>query len=395
MGTRIISVENIMKNIKQAFTLVELLVVIAIIGVLIALLLPAVQAAREAARRMQCSNHMKQYGIALHNYHDVRKSFPAGRAHFVLTPTEASNAAAAAADSTTNIQTGFGTCVFLLPYMEQQARHDGLRQTMIDDDNSSTHSGGGDYRKGVIPTLLCPSDPNGTKPGGGGTDQARCNMVPCYGDTLHYSNGGVMRVTGKLATQSKANNMRGTFAVLTWHGFDFITDGTSNTIALSEGVSAEGRNDITVKGGFVAANAMWTPTGGGDNGSRPSECLAMINSGDPTLLDMPDNNNSHRCARFLCGHPVNTGFMTVLPPNSPNCVHSTETPPHDTNPTAQLASAASYHTGGVNAGLCDGSVKFISDTIDCGDLTGPHRNEYRGKSPYGVWGAMGTPAQGD
>lgn len=378
-----------MKNLKQAFTLVELLVVIAIIGVLIALLLPAVQAAREAARRMQCSSHMKQYLIALHNYHDTNKSFPAARAHFALIPSEQ----ALAADEYLN--TAIGTCVFLLPFMEQEARYSGLKQAMIDNNSSSAHSGGGDYRKGVITTLLCPSDPNGTKPGGGGADQARCNMVPCYGDTLHYSNGGRMMASGKLNQQSKANNMRGTFAVLTWHGIDFITDGTSNTIAISEGVSAEGRDDITVKGGFIAANAMWSPTGGSSDGSRPSECLAMISSDDPTRLNMPDNNNSHRCARFLSGHPVNCGFMTVLPPNSPNCVHSDATPPHDTNPLVQLASASSYHAGGVNAGLCDGSVRFVTETIDCGDLEGPHRNEFRGKSPYGVWGAMGTPAQSD
>ncbi|MDR3109318.1 MAG: DUF1559 domain-containing protein [Planctomycetaceae bacterium] len=378
-----------MKKFTQGFTLVELLVVIAIIGVLIALLLPAVQAAREAARRMQCSNHVKQYVIGLHNYQSTNKTLPAGRAHFALTATET------AAAASTNINTQFGTAVFILPYIEQQSRYDGLRETMIANNYSHHHDSGGDYRKGVIPTYLCPSDPNGTQPGGGGADQARCNMVPCFGDIVHYSNGGQMKANGRVDTQSKVNLMRAIFAPLTWHGLDFINDGTSNTIAVSEGVSASGRNDLTVKGGFIAAYAMWNPTSESTNGTRPSECLAMINPSDRKLLNMTSNNNSHRCARFLAGTPVNNGFMTILPPNSPNCVHSGNTPPDDANSNVMLASAASFHSGGVNAGFADGSCKFISESIDCGNIIGPHRNGLMSKSPYGVWGAMGTPAQGD
>jgi prepilin-type N-terminal cleavage/methylation domain-containing protein/prepilin-type processing-associated H-X9-DG protein len=377
------------KLIFNGFTLVELLVVIAIIGVLIALLLPAVQAAREAARRMQCSNHVKQYVIACHNYHDNNKTFPAGRAHFVLIPSEAS------ASASTNLNSQIGTCVFLLPFVEQQARYDGLKQTMISENNSHPHTSGGEYRRGIIPTFLCPSDPNAREPGGDNSQSARCNMVPCFGDTLHYINGGQLKANGKIDSQSKTNCMRATFAPLTWHGIDFINDGTSNTIAISEGVSASGRNDKTVKGGFAAANAMWNPTGTTANGSRPSECLALISASDHTMLDIPDNPNTHRCARFLSGTPVNNGFMTVLPPNSPNCVHSGETPPSDVSPTVMLASASSYHAGGVNVGFCDGSGRFVTDNIDCGNLVGPHRNELQSKSPYGIWGAMGTPAQGD
>ncbi|MDR0870294.1 MAG: DUF1559 domain-containing protein, partial [Planctomycetaceae bacterium] len=99
---------------KRGFTLVELLVVIAIIGVLIALLLPAVQAAREAARRMQCQNHFKQLGIALHNYHDTNKAFPAGMSHYF--------------GFNQNVNTTGCPCngpiVFLLPFMEQNATFD-------------------------------------------------------------------------------------------------------------------------------------------------------------------------------------------------------------------------------------------------------------------------------
>ncbi|MGL4942675.1 MAG: DUF1559 domain-containing protein [Thermoguttaceae bacterium] len=377
-----------MTKMYRGFTLVELLVVIAIIGVLVALLLPAVQAAREAARRMQCSSHVKQYVLALQNYHDKHSSFPAGRAHLALTANEKALAA------TGNLATDFGTAVFILPFMEQEARYSGLIQTIITDNFSSQHTGGGDFRKGVIPTFLCPSDPNANQPGGDDAQQARCNMVVCWGDTIHWANGGNIKADGKLADQSRINNARGVFAPVTWHGIDFITDGTSNTLAVSEGVSASGRNDITVKGGFIAANAMWV-SGGATVSTRPSECLAMISTTNRKLLNMPDNNNSHRCARFLSGYPVNSAFMTILPPNSPNCVHSTATPPQDNTPMVQLGSASSYHAGGVNVGRCDGSTSFISESINCGDIIGPHRNEYQRRSPYGIWGAMGTPAQGD
>lgn len=127
----------------KAFTLVELLVVIAIIGILIALLLPAVQAAREAARRMSCTNNLKQIGVALHNYHDTHKKLPigwlgfntSGQADFVGTP-------------------GWAWSTRILPFMEQQALYDGL----IDMNLPVAHTANDDARITVISTFMCPSD---------------------------------------------------------------------------------------------------------------------------------------------------------------------------------------------------------------------------------------------
>ncbi|MDR1958913.1 MAG: DUF1559 domain-containing protein, partial [Planctomycetaceae bacterium] len=105
---------------RFGFTLVELLVVIAIIGILIALLLPAVQAAREAARRMQCSNNLKQLGLGIHNFHDSNKKLPAGMATIHQSPS--------------NGQGRFGTLIQLCPYLEQQAMYDAFRNKTNCDD---------------------------------------------------------------------------------------------------------------------------------------------------------------------------------------------------------------------------------------------------------------------
>src|SRR5688572_27645245 len=105
-------------RLSRGFTLVELLVVIAIIGILVALLLPAVQAAREAARRMQCGNNLKQIGISIHNYHDTYKSFPSGW----ICPSVATGAMAVDQES-------WGWSSLILPFMEQQALHDQLGVT--------------------------------------------------------------------------------------------------------------------------------------------------------------------------------------------------------------------------------------------------------------------------
>lgn len=135
---------------KQGFTLVELLVVIAIIGILVALLLPAVQAAREAARRMQCSNNLKQLGVALHNYHDTHKSMPPG-----FLPKRNANGA-----KTNNVNLwAWGALV--LPFMEQQALHDKLNVGNNHLELISSTAGPGTLKEVMqqaIPSFRCPSD---------------------------------------------------------------------------------------------------------------------------------------------------------------------------------------------------------------------------------------------
>ena len=136
---------------RRAFTLVELLVVITIIGILIALLLPAVQAAREAARRMQCANNFKQVGLALHNYHSALNSFPMGlnmwRAGMCATP------------NVTNSYYGVGWAAVILPYLEQGTIYDAMDFRKQQYWSEPNFAAGGNF----IPAYLCPSDPQGAE----------------------------------------------------------------------------------------------------------------------------------------------------------------------------------------------------------------------------------------
>ncbi|MCL2118550.1 MAG: DUF1559 domain-containing protein [Planctomycetaceae bacterium] len=366
-----------------AFTLVELLVVIAIIGILIALLLPAVQAAREAARRMQCSNNFKQAGLALHNYHDATKSFPAGRSQCGL-----------AGDPTQRGQEwGVGPMVVLLPYMEQASRYTTFLSEMQDTANlafpwiCNINSPNITACRETISNLVCPSDGKMSSPiminyGSGTTEVARSNIAHSVGDGLWGNNtneGGPAFVEN-----------RGILTPNRWKSFGTMTDGSSNTVGLSEIVGTErsgtGAFSRSIFGGVAISDGMY-------NGSLslPGPCLQVRNPLDrtqfaPTVTAI----DSWRGGFFTDGRGANAAFSTHLPPNSPTCIWWAA--------MGQNAwgafSVSSYHTGGVNAVLMDGSCAYVSETIDTGDLDMP-LDVNVAASPYGVWGAMGTPQGGE
>lgn len=363
---------------RRAFTLVELLVVIAIIGILIALLLPAVQAAREAARRMQCSNNFKQTGLALHNYHDAHKGFPAGRSTCKLAMNN----------------WGVGPMVCLLPFTEQLSRYEVILVALDDPANlgfcweCDINSPNIDAFRGTISTLVCPSDGKMNAPitinyGSGTTEVARSSIAHSLGDGL-WANNTPQEQEG----DSRAHvRMRGMFTPYHWKSFGTVTDGTSNTVGLSEivGTDRSGGSTGTSKllGGVALAAEMY-------NGSLslPAPCLAMRSATDRTLII--NAIDSWRGGFFTDGRGANAAFTTTLPPNSPSCIWYAAMGQNSWG----SFSVSSYHTGGVNAALMDGSVQFISETIDTGTLTTPLDISVSG-SPYGVWGAMGTPQGGE
>ena len=199
------------KSTKRGFTLVELLVVIAIIGILVALLLPAVQAAREAARRMSCGNNLKQIGVALHNYHDTHKSFPCG---FVY-------------------RGGAGKCnygwnVAIMPFMELQTAYEQLDPCNVPLRNrykSGASQADKDLLRMKFDTLRCPSDTGG--------DLAD-NMK--FGDTERFDVAltNYIACVGYDGKPQKTNDSGGMFYGSSWRRFAHCTDGTSNTIAIGE-----------------------------------------------------------------------------------------------------------------------------------------------------------------
>jgi len=361
----------------RGFTLVELLVVIAIIGMLIALLLPAVQAAREAARRMQCTNHLKQVCLSIHNYHDVKKVLP------VMGIQRPGN---------TDTTRRFSITIDLCPFIEQSALYAAFE---------SAPSGGWGVHRDVaatdvrhdlmrtrINTYLCPSD--SVQQPVVGLALGLTNTKFCVGDVP--------------ASRDAANTSRGVFYTRIRHlEMSSVKDGTSNTIALSEG-----RRPASLLDNAAVYN--FDPQGKTMGDLTALYTKREYNIGGNTALHNPCTNVTHgggtgcgnciqRGHNFADGEPRFIAFSTVLPPNSGNFASSA-----DSDVAVYiLGSASSNHSGGVNTALLDASVRFTTDSVSTGSETTPARtipagNSLTDNSPYrdlteslwGVWGALGT-----
>ncbi|MCA9132246.1 MAG: DUF1559 domain-containing protein [Planctomycetales bacterium] len=363
---------------RIGFTLVELLVVIAIIGVLVGLLLPAVQAAREAARRMQCSNNFKQLGLALHNYHDAHKAFPFGRGGSGHPDGGSSDPYV----SNQNRASGF---IGLLPFFEQGPLFNQISSTLTI--HGTTYPPNGPLPVGrrspqiveytpfqaELPVLQCPSSPAIPSPVFGG----RTNYAFSWGDQSR-------NITGSESLASRARVRackRGFFGFQTCRKMSDIMDGTSNTVAMAE--IATGTHQDAVLGGVASSR-------GAQVYDSPITCLLEVAS-PGYLTTTSGSNNLWRGNGWANGVVVFTGVNTILPPNSPACMQSSN------DHSNGQAPASSHHTGGVNVVFGDGSVHFISQNIDTGNLSiRDVTNQGDGvPSPYGVWGALGTIGSGE
>ncbi|MCL2624931.1 MAG: DUF1559 domain-containing protein, partial [Planctomycetaceae bacterium] len=296
----------------------------------------------------------------------------------------------------------FSAHIVLLPYMEQGARYEVIMSedkrlkdvdpnlpelglapwqsvdpNRVNDPNYEFYP----YRGLVnaISTLSCPSDGNASQPCKR-TQQTVTSIMTCRGD--RYSDTYCNK-------DWQTPFQRGIFGTNGWNNMSAATDGTSNTILACEsvvGTGADGNGgDLRIKGG---ATNLGDSFNGTDSGLKPIDCNNKRDPNDRTRMTRPALEWAFR-GQFTDGRPSCTGMTTVLPPNSPSCAN--ETPGGGDN-SSGLFSASSNHTGGVQIALIDGSVHFISETIDAGNSALPEVNS--GRSPYGTWGNLGAKDSG-
>ena len=316
---------------RQAFTLVELLVVIAIIGILVALLLPAIQAAREASRRSQCNNNLKQIGLAIQNFHDTYKRFPPGGA-MDQPPFGTSTAG-------TGGNWGSSWLVYILPQVEQSA----LFNEWQFYNNSGPFNA---YNNGlvagkVIPTYVCPSSPLPTDGSPGNTSATKVMVVGISGAV----NGLIPGYTETRVNALPAGGIIGGGGVLIPNGkigFRDVTDGSSNVLMASETGDYIYDNTGTKQDWRPSWKWGWT-LGVKSTGVSPN----FVNDGgdnrSPNLVTIRYSINQ----RGFANDVTNTGV-------GGNASNNYQAGNHPLNST---------HPGGVNALLSDGAVRFLSDTL--------------------------------
>ncbi len=337
------------------FTLVELLVVIAIIGVLVALLLPAVQQAREAARRTQCKNNLKQLGLATHNYHDTYLVFPA----LASGPDTAS--------------TQISGLVAMAPYIEQGNVYNTVNFSNVGvpwDKNQSV------AWRTEIPMLTCPSD----------TQPARDDEK---GRNSYKFSVGVRVDNNQWRTNDARWEADGMFAHRQHYGLKDAIDGTSNTILMGEMCQGNTANRRDVKGN-IAINV------GQEIGNTPITCLNTASGGQYNAGVTLNHTWAFPGQRWNDGTVYYSGFTTTLGPNSPSCIID------GGYRNWGIYSASSRHTGGVQVVMGDGAVRFVSENVNSGNPalnirpTGDPRangdQNLPGLTKWGVWGALGTRA---
>lgn len=294
-------------SLRRGFTLVELLVVIAIIGILVSILLPAVQSAREAARRMSCQNNMKNNSLALHNHHTALKYFP----HGTYNDLDGTGSTPAPYNNTQDRRCWFHD---ILGYLEQDA----LSQKFIAHMKTGASALAFQEMQTIVPSMMCPSDPLSPKLktywGGSGTpDQGFSgNMILCAGND-YFNKGGT----------AASRDLNGLFFAQSKVRIDDIRDGTTNTVMISELI--------------LTADTVWHDIRGRYH--NPAHGGVLFSTRVTPNSTVPDQFN----------------WCTTQPMPRAPCINTT---------TDMFVTARSYHPGGVNQGMADGSVRFTSDSVD-------------------------------
>ena len=418
--------------------MIEVCAVVALIGILVALLLPAVQAAREHARRTSCSNNLMQVAIGIRSYQAAHGHYPVQ-----LHGTDGSVIVNEDNDRRLSYLVG------VLPYINQVNLADMIRgevkrvdppvggglgfmdsSEMLDADGDELQSedeavevrfwprnGPEPFADGYpawrteVPTYRCPSDPGSGSYSSSGRSTGRSNYAACLGDGCvaqetgpYKSVEGVFIFDEDLAKQTNAA-MRGAFVPRVPTRDSDITDGISYTLLLGEVCTSLGDQSVRTRPAIAKDKEQLLADPGlartvdyrrGETGEAPlitrGYSSAWDTLEDPQLMINAGWKGSHeRGLNWADGMPLYTGFNTVLPPNREIVLSAAR------DDSWGVLPPSSYHPGGVNVAMVDGSVRYISDDIDAGDGHQPtvhlgSANPPGTRSPFGVWGAMGTRA---
>ena len=330
-----------MKKRRLGFTLVELLVVIAIIGILVGLLLPAVQQAREAARRMQCSNNLKQLGLAVHNYESAYKALPclaSGQRFVTATATTGSGA------NSTFDWRGYTPHAMLLPYIEQTALYNQINFNQAHYDGNIIApfaQAAVVVTRTRVPGFLCPSD----RPYPSTTETGQNNYGWSEGPNAGWNVG--------------SGQQNGFWKRDKYTRFGDILDGLSLTICAGEFVKGDNDTGTYTNMGDIAAGGVPFPSG------------FSITFPTQAMLDQYGQLGLAASA----GHRTFAGFRWAAP-GFYNAAINTMAPPNWRYPATEICTgcgqgdsqgvfpARSRHTGGAMHVMGDGSVQFISNSTD-------------------------------
>ncbi len=319
---------------RRGFTLIELLVVIAIIGVLIALLLPAVQAAREAARRSQCTNNLKQIGLGLHNYHSAVDRFPIG----MCTNAARNN------DGDRVGWTGWSALALQLSYMEQSPLYNAANFYW------DPHQGNGGrinatVRNTALNSFLCPSDTNAGETG---------NRLNNY--------------YGSMGPDSRNNptNPSGMFGRNIAYGIRDVIDGTANTVVFAESIAGKSGAGNSFRGNMVLGVSDTSPSARVTNvAAVPAQILQLITS-CASDFKAATHIKDDKGARWAPGRVGYSLLNTVATPNDQMLLGGVSCRvgcPTCGSDSSNIIPSSSFHSGGVNVLMGDGSVRFIKNSI--------------------------------
>jgi prepilin-type N-terminal cleavage/methylation domain-containing protein/prepilin-type processing-associated H-X9-DG protein len=325
---------------QSAFTLVELLVVIAIIGVLVALLLPAVQAAREAARRSQCINNIRQCAVAALNYETAKREFPTGRR------------SGTTADNKTIRQ--WGHLADILPFVEANTVY---RQVNYNDPTDQSP-----IKTVSFSFFLCPSDPEDR------TNNDTCSASGVWlnaGRTSVRGNGGADTGRSPLPGIPQGPGIpviernNGIFVSNVAIRIKEVTDGLSHTALYSEMVRGDGDRNV------VETASDWLSMSGSEDDTAQqayAACSAIVN---PSALVGAGGQFCCGGRNWLHGDYATSRYNHIMPPNSRSCTHgSGNLTAIPVNESGSATTASSRHNGGVNMAMADGSTHFVADSID-------------------------------